>query len=438
MSLADNKRSVFTTIGSYNSLMEQGNAPRQTDLYPSINNKNDTVPFLLDVLKTVAGSDALIETIGGMFGNLVDEVEPKLKTTLKKQFIQSNANEPLPISFVNNGITVPVKTIDSKGKLKINPNSDTGNLIYGEPANSFDGIAYDAISNAGSTKGYGNMAIKYIATTDSFQIKPSGTTTNIGDYFTDYINDTQLVNKKELISAVTDNFYGTLASNQGKTVEQLYNELQAETLLQQVLDDDDSFVILPEKYDELLAKARELAVGEVNYDLGCGLMPAELDLIDFSTLVSTISGSTDPFFIGNQIGATIDQSTTTTENTTKENKQTIKDGFFQKIIRIFTVKMLEAVIIAPQIRVLFGMMSSLQNNGVVELNDPAKDMKYFKTCIKCMAKEIMKAIAEFIFALAIVYLIKLLKPVIKRVVKEKINQYVGIIKSLTGANKLMA
>jgi len=115
----------------------------------------------------------------------------------------------------------------------------------------------------------------------------------------------------------------------------------------------------------------------------------------------------------------------------------MKDGFFQRIIRIFTVKMLEAVTTAPQVRTMLGMMSSLQNNGVVSLNKPSEDMKKFKTCIKCMGKEIMRLIAAFIFALAIAYLLKLIKPVIKKVVKEKINQYVGVIKSLTGANKLI-
>jgi len=93
--------------------------------------------------------------------------------------------------------------------------------------------------------------------------------------------------------------------------------------------------------------------------------------------------------------------------------------------------MLQAVSTAPQIRVMFGMMSSLQNNGVT-LNKPSEDMKNFKTCINCMSKEIMALIAELIFILTITYLIKLLKPVIKKVIKEKINQYSEIIISLTG------
>lgn len=434
MSLADQKRSVFTTIGSYNSLMEQGEGILQTDLFSSINNKDDVVPFLLDVLKTVAGSEAVKETIGGMFGNLVDEVEPKLKTALKKQFIQSNADEVLPSSFMNNGITVPVKDIDVGGKFKVNPNSAEGNLIYGTPLNSFNGTAYDSILNAGDFEEYNIMAIKYIEGSDSFQIKPALTgTMKVGEYFTEFIDDTELVNKKELVSAVMDNFYGTLTKNQSKTEEQAYEELLVEAQLQQVINGDDSFEVSPEKYDELLAKARELVRGEVSYDLGCGLMPASLEFNDFDNLVKNISGATDPFYIGDQLGATIDESTTNTEDATTENKETIKDGFFQRIINIFTVKMLEAVTTAPQVRTMFGMMSSLQNNGTVLLGQASEDMENFKTCIKCMAKEIMRLIAEFIFAIAIAYLIKLLKPVITRVIKEKMVQHYEIIISLTAA-----
>ena len=233
-----------------------------------------------------------------------------------------------------------------------------------------------------------------------------------------------------------DNFYGTLVNNQTKTEEQVYEELLVETQLQQVINGDDSFVVEPEKFDELLSKARELTKGVVSYDLGCGLMPASLDFDGFEKTVQSISGATDPFFIGDQLGATIDDSTNSLEETqdlTTENQETIKDGFFQRIINIFTVKMLEAVTTAPQIRTLFGMMSSLQNNGTVLLSNASEDMENFKTCIKCMSKEIMRLVAEFIFALAISYLIKLLKPVILRVLKEKINQYAAIITSLTGA-----
>ncbi len=436
MSLADDKRSIFNTIGAYTSLIQEGELPQQTDLFSSISSKDDIVPFLLDVLKTVAGTEVLKEAIGGIFTKLIDEAEPKIKTELKKQFTQSNANQPLPNNFVNDGITVPVKTIDVTGKFKVDPSSQEGNLIYGSEAESFDKAAYSAILNAGTFVGYENLQIKYIESTDSFQIKPSGNTSvSIGEYFSEYIDNANIIDKTVIISAVMGVIYGTLAKEQDKTVNQTYDELQVETQLEQVLNGDDSFVISPQKFDELLARANDIVKGTLQYDMGCGLMPAELGMDDFSETVTTISGSDDPYYIGNQFENTIEQSTsgsTETQDLTTENKQTIKDGFFQKIINVFTVQLLGAVTAAPQIRTLFGMMSSLENEGTVLINDATEDMKNFKTCINCMAKEIMNMVAKFLFALAVAYLIKLLKPVIIRVLKEKINQYVDIIKSLTG------
>ncbi len=439
MSLADDKRSVFNTIGAYSSLMEQGDNIRQSDLFPSINNKNDIVPYLLDVLKVVAGTEAIKEAIGGIFTKLIDEVEPKMKEELKKQFTQSNANEPLPSNFVTNGITVKVKTIDVNGILKDDPSSEAGNLVYGSVEN-FNTKAYDAILNAGSDVGFSNLSIKYLESSDEFQIKPSGSVPNVGQFFSDYIDDVQLIDKKLIISGVMGLIYGTITKLQNKTVEQAHEELEVETLLEQVLNENDSFVIPPEKYDEILSKANESVEGVLNYDMGCGLMPAELSVDDFTKFVSTISGSTDAYLVGNQFEDTINQSTsgnTETQELTEENKETIRDGFFQKIIDFFTVKLLGAVTTAPQIRAMFGMMSSLQNEGEVLLDKATEDMKNFKTCIKCMAKEIMKLVGGFIFALAVGYLIKLLKPVIKRVIKEKVVQHYEIIISLTGAlNKI--
>jgi len=444
MSRADSKRKIFTTIGAYTSLNQEGKKLKQTDLFPSINNKSDAIPYLLDVLKVVAGTEAIKEAVGGMFTKVIGEAEPKLKTALKKQFVQSNASDTFPTTFKTNGITVPVKSIDTNGKLKVSPSSSDGNILYDTSKPNFDSIAHNAIVNSGTDSPYSNMYINYNATSDTFNIKPKldiVPNPTIGDYFGTYIDSTELLNKKEIMSTVMDNIYGTLAKKQGKTIEQVNDELQVELILDQLLNEDDSFEISPSEYDALLQKAIEMVNGQVNYNMGCGLMPTSLSFDDLSGLIGNISGSTDPFAIGNAMEATIDQSTsgsTGTAATTAENKQTIKDGFFQKIIKAFTSKMLQAVTTAPQVRVLFGMMSALQNNGDVQLSAAKDDMKNFKICIKCMAKEIMKIVAEFIFMLAVTYLMILLKPVIKKIIKEKINQYVGIIKSLTPAGRIAA
>jgi hypothetical protein len=435
MSLSDNKRNVFTTIGAYTSLNQQQKTPRSTDLYPSVNNKKDSIPFLLDVLKTVAGSEALKLVVGQMLTKVVSNSEPKLKTSLKKQFIHSNSGDALPSSYASDGVTMPVKNVDITGKYKVDKSSSEGSLLYNTSSPNFDSSAHDAILNSGTDTPYNNMTINYNATSDSFNIKPhNSSSSNIGDYFGNYIDNAQILDQKEIISNTMDNIYGTLTNKRNKTTQQTYDELQIQKMLEQLLNDDDSFTISPKDYADLLQKAREMVDGVVNYDMGCGVMPAQLSYDDFKNLVSSISGSTDPFAVGNAVEATIDQSNNTATST--ENKQTIKDGFFQKIIGAITMAMLLAVTTAPQIRVLLGIMSAFENNGIVLINNPKDDMKKFKTCINCMAKEIMKIVAEFIFALAILYLIKLLTPVIKKVIKEKINQYINIILSLTGTSNI--
>jgi len=59
MSRADSKRGVFNNIKAYNSLNYQGKPPVQTDSMASINNSKETIPFLIDTLKVLAGAGAL-------------------------------------------------------------------------------------------------------------------------------------------------------------------------------------------------------------------------------------------------------------------------------------------------------------------------------------------------------------------------------------------
>lgn len=185
MSLADDKRNVFTTIGAYTSFMEQKKPPRRGELYPSINNKKDAVPFLLDVLKTIAGSEALKELIGGMFGDLIDDSETKMKTALKKQFILPNSDDQISTDFSTNGVDIPVKDIDVTGKLKINPYSDSGKMLFDTTTPNFDKVAYDAILNAGTVQTFGGVEIKYNELTDNFNFKPVDANMRVGEFFSD-------------------------------------------------------------------------------------------------------------------------------------------------------------------------------------------------------------------------------------------------------------
>jgi len=434
MGLIDDKKNVFTTIGSYVSLIQRtaGKIDEVYNLYPSINNKKDVVPFLLDTLKTTVGTDALKQTVGELFTKVADIAETQIKEVLKKQLTQFNAGASIPTFFqsTGTGIQVPVKDIDTYGKFKTNPNSDVGSLLYGTTEN-FDSKVYEAITFDGTPVTIFDMLqTTYDSTTDKITLKSVASVPSIGEWMSDYVDKAVIIDKKEFLSNVMNAVYGSATAAQGKSVEEVYKELQVSKLIEQLIEDDDSFEISQDEFDALLQKAQALVDGVIYYDMGCGLMASELPLNDMISLIQQISGATDSFAVGNAVENTIYQSSTDDE-TIAENKETIRDGFFQKIIRIIQQMLAEIATTSPQIRALMAIIDAFQHDGVVtKIGDAVNDLKNFKVMIKCIIREIMKMINEFIFKLVVSYLISLLAPIIKKIIQEKINQYVGILKSL--------
>jgi hypothetical protein len=435
MGLIDDKKNVFTTIGAYTSFIERSKNQKndKSNLFPSINNKKDVVPYLLDILKVVVGSDALKQLTGELFTKFVDNVEPQIKETLKKQMIQHNSGSPLPTNFKNNGVTVPVKNIDIFGKFKSNPNSDAGNLLYGT-LDTFDTKAYQAITLNGTPVTYNNMSITYHSSSDSFNIKPTvaSSTQTIGEWLGNYIDDTVIINKKEFLTNVMNAVYGSVTANQGKTLQQVYDELQVSKMLDQLFEDNDSFEISQDDYDILLQQAQALVDGVVYYDMGCGIIGAELPMDDMTSLINQISGSTDPYLVSNAVEATIAQSTANIQETQQENKETIKDGFFQRIIKMVQQILAQLMTSSPQVRALQAIISGFESaDGITpKIGDPKQDMKKFKIFLKCMINDLMRMINQFIFELIVAFLLAMLTPIVRRIIQEKINQYVGILKSL--------
>jgi hypothetical protein len=433
MSLSDDKKNIFTTIGSYTSVIQATNIPDTTNLFPSVNNKNDIVPFMLDILKVVAGTDALQSLTGELFTKFIDKIEPEMKGALKNQVIQYNAGDNLPSYFASGGagIRVKVKDIDVSGKFKTNPTSQTGQLIYDNSKPNFDSSVYDAIKNGNSI--FGGLHMQYHATTDEMQFNMQGSSPSIGKWSDDYIDSLTIIDKKEFVSKVMNKIYGTITKNQGKTINEAHDELVVNALIAQMINGNDSFEISPEDNAALLLRAEEIINGIVNYDLGCGVMAASLPLSGLTKLVQTISGTTgkatDPNYVGKQINDTIAQSVTD-QDVANTNKETIKDGFFQKLIKLITQALAEALTTNPQIRVILAIVSAFQNQGNVKIGQPKDDLKNFKTFLKCSANTAMKLINEFIFNLIKKFLVALLKPLLLKIIKEKINQFTDIIKSL--------
>ena len=430
-SIYNQKKGIFTTIGAYTSMMESKDLKNDGNLFPSINNKKDVVPFLLDLLKVIVGSSALQELTGHLFSDFTDNAEENLKSELKKQTTQYNSGENLPETFKTNGISVPVKNIDTFNKFKTSPDSDVGTLLYDSDTMTFDKKAYEAIQNSGTDIGFGNLKINYDSLTNNFNFKPDsvGQNETIGTWMSGLIDNTQLINKKEFMTDIMNRFYGTASSAQNKTADEIAEELKLEKLIEQLSNNDESFEISPEDYKYILDQANNLSNGIATYDLGCGELDMKLELSGLTKLINNTFGSTNPLYIGNEIGNTINESTTDS-TISDENSDTIRDNFFHKIIEFIKKTLLKAITSTPQVRMIMAIYSSFKNNGETKIKTAKEDLKEFKTMIKCLIKSVLEMINKYIYEFIVSILIVLLKPVVKKIVKEKSNQYIDTMLNL--------
>jgi len=435
MSVIDDKKNVFTEIGAYNSLKEQKNLPDSTNIFSSLNNKNDIVSYLIDLLKLLNGSESIKKTSGLMFTNVLQTIEPSLKTQLKKQVIQPSSNNQLSSNFVNNGYVVPLKNIDTYNKYKENPNSDIGNLIYNKTNNDFDYNVYQAISAPNTDITYNNLILRYNEGTDSLIVKPTPSTSsyNINDFLILLIDGLILFSIKELTTKILNEIFGTVSNNQNKTKSQIINEIKINTIIDKIIENDNDITINQNELNDIENKATEINSGVSYNDLGCGILETSLSLNDLINSANTINNSTDPNQISNTLDNTLSNTLNNNDNsdTANNNKQTIKDNFFTKIIKLITSTLTQSLTVTPQIRLLLYISSSLNNNEISNItNNPENDIKNNQTFINCISNTINENINKFLFDLVKQSLIDLIIPALKKIALERINNYINIIKSL--------
>jgi hypothetical protein len=436
MGLVDDKKNVFTEIGAYNSLREQQNLPDNTNVYSSINNTSDTPGFLIDLLKLINGSEAVKKSTGQMFTVVLQNIQPDLKTQLKKQAVTPSSNNSLPPDFKNNGYVVPLSDIDTYGKYKTNPNSNTGDLLYNKQSNDFDFNVHQAIANPNTDVNYNNtMIINYNDNLDTINVKPSPSSSNnnISNFLILFIDGLILFSIKELVTKILNNLFGTVTFQQNKTKSQLINELKSDTLIQKVIDNNTDLTINNSELNDIENKADELNNGVSYNDVGCGILSLNLPFSGLTSAVSTISESTDPTLISNTFDNTISSTlnNNSKSDTATTNQQAIRDGFFTKIIKLIILTVTQSVTSTPQIKLLQILISKMNNNGNSSINgNPENDIKNNSILINCISTTVKKAVNKFLFDTIKKAMLALIVPAAKKIAMERINNYTGIIQSL--------
>ena len=432
MSVSGDKKNIFTTIGSYSSFSKNdGKIPKSRSTYPSVNNKKDVIPFLIDTLKVTVGSEAVKLVVGELLTKFLDKTEKSSKTILKKQFTDSNSDKQVSNEFKTSGYRVKASKVDINKKFRNKTTSVTYPLYKNDVNSSFENSMHEAIRLEPTEISYENtIKVSYDKVSDDFIFKSAKSDYLTKDFVNDYIDKTSIINKKEIHTNVMNIIFGTTSKTEKKTVSEIASELEVDKILSQVIDGSDSFDISQNELDALYKAAEDIANGVSKQDLGCGIMDTSLSIVDLTNLIAQISGSTNSFAVANALENTLENNTNIDPDIYAENKEIIKDNFFKKIINSFVLTLSKALTTAPQIRALIAITGAFKGKSDLldgKVSDTIKNVKSFTDCI---IKELIKQISEFIYKKVLALLKELIKPILKNIAKEKIKLYSRLNKSL--------
>lgn len=432
MSIINDKKSIITDISVLSSIGKTVDIPDANFTYPSVSNKNEPIPFMLDLLTALIGSEALTRTTGEIMTNFVRKIEPDLKQSLKKQVVTFNSDQTLPSGFTGAGYELPVKNIDIFSKLKTDPSSQAGGLLYASEPNGFDKTAYNAITASGSDVTFNNITMNYDESNDSVTVKPTNTSDTIGNFLNTYIDGLKIIDEKEFTTQVLNAIYGTLSSSTNKPLTSIIQEEKINTLVDKISQGENNLTISEDELREIQNNAANKLKNVVPVDVGCSIVDSKLSLEDIGALISGNTSTNDPMTIGNNFDNLMVNSFGTVPNQINpQNKNAIRDGFFKRLIKTIVNALTMALTSTPQIRVLFTLVKGFKNNNDVSFSTNIEDdINSQKNFISCLSNNVGELINEFIFNLLKTELIKLIIPVTTVIIREKILSYIRIIQNL--------
>ena len=432
MGLIDDKRNIYNTIAAYKSLGEGVEIPDPTDSISSINNASkDPTQFLVDLLVSLVGSTGLVQGLGELMTTFIRDVEDDIKSELKKQATTFNSDEAISGTSFSSGYTVSLKSIDVYEKLKTDPSSDIGNLIYSNDTNSLDQKIYEAIVADGGIVVYKTiLEIVYNNTSDTITLTPVDGSLSVGDFLTEYIDGLDLINENVFTSDMINLLYGTISSNQDKNLQNAVLEEKLQVVIEKLINEFEDLLFTPEELRLIEEKAAEKNEGVDLADIGCSDRVSNISVDQLQDLVNANTGNTNPYDVGLNYLALLGDSFDPTDIAAENNLSTIADSYFKRLITAILQILIKVSSLTPETRILTSIIDGLKNAGSISVDDPFDDINANRNFFDCIVKNAKSLISEYLFNLVKREITTLVVVVSKVVLKEKYDSYIRVIRSL--------
>jgi hypothetical protein len=264
MSLINDKKEIFGEIAALKTLNEGFPSFLLSNSVPSINNKQDSLNFLVDLLKSLVGYEKLNDGLTDLLTNELDNIEVSVKKTLKlnlKKYINCNSNPKIPdllkhqnVIPNSSGINIELKKIDLIDLMHIEPTSEVGHMFYDDTSSGlnstdFNTFLYNLIQD-GNQQDWGNNSTNPIL---SLKFTQNGTVNNVvnikasefysttinnktlTDLNNDYIDSIKLFPSDKVISNIIDSLFGPISSFLKKDIKTLTEEEEINSIIDKLI-----------------------------------------------------------------------------------------------------------------------------------------------------------------------------------------------------------
>lgn len=418
MSIVDKKKKIFGNIGAAKTLTEGLPQLKLSSSFPSINNGGNSITFLTDLIKSLIGYEALVGTLVDILSHSLPEIEREIKNSLKtelKSIVSCGVDPSLPswIKSTGSGIVIEVGQIDFLDLFKVDPNTSSGQLLYGDATTDFNRFLYDTIQNDGVTSTWKGIlditfnSIGPVNNTLTIKANPAYDIKTLTDLDNDFIDSLTLFNSVSVVNSVIDIIFGSISVDIKKTTKQLEKEAAINNVIDCIVDSDGDDPI-DDNY--FTFSNEEVAVHQLNADQRkkgilklecCNKVAASVPVVmlnDFNSQMSAATATQQK----EVIATNLDKMATV--NTVNSNVPTdhvsIKLNFVQQVINNL-IKAIVGVILSPKVVIIFLINYKIIYGQTAEFDGGVAFIKANKNLFKAMIKKITEIIIKKLISIAL-------------------------------------
>lgn len=474
MDILKQKKNIFGEIAALRVSAE--GYPKKTLLssVASINKKANSLNFLIDLQKTLAGAEDLKESIIELLTQHLGEIELEVKSTLKKalkNMVSCGINPSIPDWVRTDGITVEVSKIDFLNTMKIDPSTKAGNLLYDDivsasESSDFNTFLYHVIQNNGGSGYWGHVTsdgdildIKFEANgatpttpNNSLVIKTSSaypTTNKLTDFNNDYIDSISLFKSPKMINSMVDNIFGSISFNVSKDKKSIERGLMINDIINKIINSDDDTVIDDSYFTFTNDEYADIEYRTNLKSQGRRILETsdEIDSVIAIDSLTTLNDELNALMSQAVTGVLTEQITNvlrtglnqlaeeSASNADEKDKMSIKADFMENMLKNLMTSIIN-IVLSPKLILIFAINYKIAFNE--EFTSPEDFLKKNKWIITMILESIRDVVIKFLLARVLKKIKELVTEDFIKTQVEKLNAKKAQLASLLGVpNKVL-